>query len=81
MSPKLAAVSVTLSGEEILKNSGSNQLLDVMEEHISAAEQELQDRFVEDLHSDRTSTNQIGGLQAAVPTSASTGIYGGISRR
>jgi hypothetical protein len=77
--PKLAAVSVTLSGEDILKNSGSNQLLDIMEEHISAAERELQDRFVEDLHSDGTATNQIGGLKAAVPTSV-TNIYGGIDR-
>jgi hypothetical protein len=49
--PKLAAVSVTLSGEEILKNAGKAQLLDVMDEHISAAERELVDRFVEDLHS------------------------------
>ena len=79
-SPKMAAVSVTLSGEEILKNSGSNRLLDVMEEHISAAERELQDRFVEDLHGDGTSTNQIGGLQAAVPTTATSGTYGGIDR-
>lgn len=77
--PKLAAVSVTLSGEEILKNSGSNQLLDVMEEHIAAAERELQDRFVEDLHSDGSASNQIGGLQMAVPTTP-TNSYGGIDR-
>lgn len=77
--PKLAAVSVTLSSEEILKNSGSNQLKDVMEEHISAAETELVDRFVEDLHSAGSLTNQIGGLQAAVPTTV-TNIYGGIDR-
>lgn len=78
--PKLAAVSVTLSNEEILKNSGSNQLKDVMEEHIMAAETELVDRFVEDLHSDGTASNQIGGLQAAIPTDPTTGTYGGISR-
>jgi hypothetical protein len=78
--PKLAAVSVTLSGEEILKNSGSNQLLDVMDEHIKAAEQELIDRFVEDLHSDGTAANQIGGLQLAIPTTVNTGVYGGINR-
>lgn len=77
--PKLAAVSVVLSGEEMLKNSGKAQLLDVMEEHISAAEGELVDRFVEDLHSDGTATNQIGGLQAAVPTTV-TNTYGGIDR-
>ena len=78
--PKLAAVSVTLSGEDILKNSGASQLKDIMEEHISAAEQELVDRFVEDLHADGTAANQIGGLQLAIPTTAGSGTYGGISR-
>jgi hypothetical protein len=76
---KLAAVSVTLSGEDILKNSGTNQLKDIMEEHMSAAEQELQDRFVEDLHSAGSESNQIGGLQMAIPTTP-TNTYGGIDR-
>lgn len=78
--PKLAAVSVTLSGEDILKNSGTNQLMDIMESHIDAAEQELVDRFVEDLHSAGTEDNQIGGLQLAIPTTPSNGSYGGIAR-
>jgi hypothetical protein len=77
--PKLAAVSVTLSMEEVLKNSGSNQIMDIMDEHMAAAERELIDRFVEDLHSDGTATNQIGGLQAAVPSTV-TNTYGGIDR-
>lgn len=78
--PKLAAVSVTLSGEDILKNSGRNQLIDIMEEHISAAEQELTDNFTTDLHSAGTADNQIGGLQLAIPTTVDSGSYGGISR-
>lgn len=78
--PKLAAVSVVLSGEDILKNSGGSQLLDIMEEKITAAEMELKDRFVEDVHSSGTAENQIGGLQLAVPTTVSSGSYGGISR-
>jgi hypothetical protein len=81
--PKLAAVSVTLSGEEILQNSGENQIKDVMKTHIQAAEQELKDRFVEDLHDDGTSDGgrQIGGFQLAVPTTpSSAGVYGGIDR-
>ena len=80
--PKMAAVSVTLSGEDILKNAGRNQLQDIMGEHISAAERELQDRFVEDLHSDGTADGgrQVGGLQLAVPTTANSGTYGGIDR-
>ena len=80
--PKLAAVSVTLSGEELLKNSGRAQLENVMTIHMDAAEQELQDRFVEDLHGDGTldGGRQIGGLQLAVPTTTNSGTYGGISR-
>lgn len=80
--PKLAAISVTLSGEDILKNSGTNQIKDILSEHMSAAETELQDRFVEDLHSDGTAVDgyQIGGLQLVLPTTVSSGTYGGISR-
>ncbi len=79
---KLAAVSVALSGEDILRNSGPAQIMDIMEEHITAAENELKDRFVEDLHSDGAADGgrQIGGLQLAVPTVANTGTYGGIDR-
>lgn len=76
--PKLAAVSVVLSSEDILKNSGTNQLKDIMEEHMMAAEQELTDRFVDDLHSAGTEANQIGGLQLVIPTNVSSGSYGGI---
>ena len=78
--PKMGAVSMMLTGQEILQNAGSNQLEDVFEMHIDAAETELQDRFVEDLHSAGSSDNQIGGLQLAIPTTTSTGSYGGISR-
>lgn len=78
--PKMAAVSVVLSNEDILKNSGSSQLKDVMKAHISAAEDELVDRFVEDVHSDGTASKQIGGLQLAIPTNPATGTYGGIDR-
>lgn len=81
--PKLAAVSVVLSGEDILQNSGSTaQLENIMEVHLEAAEQELEDRFTEDLHSDGTADGgkQIGGLQLALPTTVNSGTYGGISR-
>lgn len=77
--PKMGAVSVTLSNEEILKNSGENQLHSVFKVHIEAAEQELIDRFTEDLHSAGSEYRQIGGLQKAVPTTP-TNDYGGISR-
>ncbi|SLN74764.1 hypothetical protein ROJ8625_04097 [Roseivivax jejudonensis] len=81
--PKMAAVSVVLSMEDILQNSGSTaQLMNIMDLHLEAAETELEDRFVEDLHSDGTADagRQIGGLQLALPTDPTTGTYGGISR-
>jgi len=81
--PKLAAVSVVLSMEEILQNSGSTaQLMNIMDVKLEAAEQELKDRFTEDLHSDGTADagRQIGGLQLAIPTDPTSGSYGGIAR-
>ena len=78
--PKQAAVSVTISGDEMLKNSGANQIMNIWESHVEAAEMELEDRFTEDLHSAGTEPNQIGGLQLAIPTTVDSGTYGGISR-
>ena len=78
--PKLGAVSIMLTGQEILQNAGSGQLEDVFEMHMEAAEMELADRFTEDCHSAGTSDNQIGGLQLAIPTDPTAGSYGGISR-
>jgi hypothetical protein len=79
---KQAAIPVTLSFTDILKNSGQGQILNVMEEHIQDAEDTLEDRFTEDLHSDGTADGgrQIGGLALAVPIVANTGVYGGIDR-
>jgi len=81
-SPKMAAVAVTLTNEQILKNFGENQLEDVMETHIEAAEQELQDLVDASLHSAGTGFGgkELGGLQLALPTSPALGTYGGISR-
>lgn len=81
--PKMAAVSVVLSMEDILQNSGSTaQLMNIMDVHMGAAEQELEDRFSEDIHADGTADTgrQIGGLQLAIPTDPTVGTYGGLSR-
>jgi hypothetical protein len=80
--PKMAAVAVALSNEQILQNSGEGQLEDVMEVHIAAAEQELQDLTDASLHSAGTGFGgkELGGLQLAVPTTVNSGTYGGIDR-
>lgn len=80
--PKMAATSVVLSNEEILNNAGENQLEDTLELHIAAAEQELMDLVDVALHSDGTGYGslQITGLQAALPTTTTSGTYAGIDR-
>jgi hypothetical protein len=80
--PKMAAIGVVLSNEEILNNSGAAQIMDVMEAHISAAEQELEDLVDASLHSAGTGFGgkELGGLQLAIPTTVDAGTYGGISR-
>lgn len=77
--PRQGAVAVSLSNREILQNSGSNMLHNVFKVHIQAAERELEDRLTEDMHSAGSETNQIGGLQKAIPTTP-TNSYGGIDR-
>jgi len=79
---KMCAVAVALSNEEILNNEGENQLMDVMEAHISAAETELEDEVDLSLHGNGTrfGGKELGGLQLAVPTVVSSGVYGGIDR-
>ncbi len=80
--PKMLAVPVTLSLEEILNNAGTNQVMDVMESYISAAERSLDDLMDTAIHSDGTANGgkQLGGLKVAIPTVTNTGTYGGISR-
>ena len=79
---KMVAVGISLSNEEILNNSGSAQLMDVMETHIAAAENELVDEVDVSLHSDGTryGGKELGGLKLAIPTVTNAGTYGGISR-
>jgi hypothetical protein len=80
--PKMCAVAVTLANQDILNNQGTNQLKDLMEAHIAAAEQELEDTVDTSLHSAGTGFGgkELGGLQLAIPTTVNSGTYGGISR-
>ncbi len=80
--PKMVAVAITLTNEEILNNSGPNQLEDVMEAHITAAESELQDICDASLQSNGTNFGgkEFSGLQLAVPTLNTSGVYAGIDR-
>lgn len=80
--PKMCAIAITLANEDILNNSGDNQLLDIMESHIAAAEMELQDEMDLSMHGDGTrfGGKEMGGLKLAIPTVVNSGTYGGIDR-
>lgn len=80
--PKMAAVPISLTMEEILNNEGPNQIFDVMREYIRAAEVGLAEGMDTALYGDGTAFGgrAIGGLGLAVPITAANGLYGGINR-
>ena len=75
------AAAVTISGLEMLQNSGKQAIIDLMEGRMMVAEAQLMDRINQDLFLDGSgnSGKNITGLQAAISTSPATSTYGGIS--
>ena len=80
--PKMVVVPIILSMQEILNNEGDSQLMDVLDQYMSAAERALEDAMDASLYSDGTgnSNKQLTGLATAVPIITNTGVYGGIDR-
>jgi hypothetical protein len=79
---KQYAVAVSISGLEMLQNSSREQMIDLIDARVGNAERTMSNRIATDLFSNGTadSGKQIGGLQAAVPDTATSGTYGGIDR-
>lgn len=79
---KQYAASVTISGMEILQNSGREQMIDLLEGRIQAAETRLRNRIAADIYGDGTGNGgkDITGLAAAISDTPTTGTYGGIDR-
>ena len=80
--PKMVVVPIVLSMQEILNNEGENQLEDVLDAYMEAAEKSLEDTMDAGIHSDGTANGgkQITGLATAVPIVTTSGVYGGIDR-
>jgi hypothetical protein len=76
------AAAISMSGLEMLQNSGKEQIIDLMEGRIKVAEAQLANRMDYDLYLDGTgnSSKNITGLGLAVPDTPTSGTYGGISR-
>ncbi len=77
------ADSVTMSGLEMLQNSGKEQIIDLLEGRMSVSEARLLNRIAGDIYLDGTGNGgkNITGLGAAVPDAPTSGTYGGIDRQ
>ena len=73
-----AAVHVTASGDELRKNSGKEQIIDLSQARLKNAMRTAANNMSIDLFSSGSLTNQMGGLGALV-TSDGTGTVGGIN--
>lgn len=76
------AASVTISGLEMLQNSGKEAIVDLLDSRVDIAEGQLLNRLSNDTYLDGTGNagKNLTGLAAAVSTTPTSGTYGGISR-
>jgi hypothetical protein len=79
---KQYADAVTMSGLEMLQNSGKEQIIDLLDSRMNVSEARLLNRIASDIYLDGTGNGgkNLTGLAAAVPDVPSTGTYGGIDR-
>jgi len=76
------ASAVSISGLEMIQNSGKEAIIDLLDGRMNVAEAQLANRIGGDIYLDGTgnSGKNITGLAAAVPDAPSSGTYGGIDR-
>jgi hypothetical protein len=79
---KLCAVPVAVSGEEILMNSGRDQIMDLFEKRIKNAEKTLINKMAAAVYGDGTGSSgkEIGGLALLVADDPTSGTVGAINR-
>lgn len=79
---KQYAAAVSISGFEMLQNSGTEQMIDLLEGRVKIAEAQLLNQISAGVYSDGTGNGgkDITGLQAAISKTPTTGTYGGINR-
>ena len=72
-----SCVNVTASGDELRKNSGGNQIVDLAKARIKNALRTAANNMSVDIYSSGSLSNQMGGLGSIIST-AGTGTVGGI---
>ena len=79
---KNASVAVTISGTEIAKNSGPDQIMDLLDAKIMNAEHTMLNGIASGLYAPGTGSGgkELGGLAHLISTTPTTGTVGGIDR-
>lgn len=79
---KMCAVPVAISGEDMLKNSGKEMMINLFEKRISNAEKTMRNKLSAALYSDGTGSSgkEIGGLRLLIADDPTTGTVGNINR-
>lgn len=79
---KMCAVPVAISGEDMLKNSGREAMMDLFEKRVDNAAKTIVNQMSKAVYSDGTGSDgkEIGGLRLLVADSPQTGTVGGIDR-
>ena len=79
---KLCAVPVAISGEDMLKNAGDEQIINLFEKRIDNAVKTMKNQMSKAIYGDGTGSSgkEIGGLQLLVADAPETGTVGGINR-
>jgi hypothetical protein len=75
--PANAVASITLSGPDLAKNKGREQVLNLLEGKMTNAENTMKNNITKAIYGDGTVAKSFAGLKAFV-TDAGTGIVGGI---
>lgn len=76
------ASAISISGLEMIQNSGKEAIIDLLDGRMDVAEAQLANRIGSDIYLDGTGNagKNLTGLAAAVPDDPTTGTYGGINR-
>lgn len=76
------AGAVAMSGLEVLQNSSKEAIIDLLEGRMKVTEAQLMNRIDYDCYQDGTGNGgkNLTGIGAAVPTTPTSGTYGGINR-
>ena len=76
------ASAISISGLEMIQNSGKEAIIDLLDGRMAVAEAQLANRISGDIYLDGTGNagKNLTGLGAAIPDAPSSGTYGGINR-